>query len=39
MLMPVLATNEGIGTYAPAEEDELDRFLWGRQLNCVKVVR
>ena len=24
---------------AEAEEDELDRFLWGRQLNCVKVVR
>ena len=22
-----------------AEEDELDRFLWGRQLNCVKAAR
>ena len=22
-----------------AEEDELDRFLWWRQLNCVKAVR
>ena len=29
MLRPVLATNESIGTNAPAEEDELDRFLWG----------